>query len=268
MARLRIGDLLVRAGLIDELQLQSVLAHQRQWGGRLGDILVEQGFLDEMMLWRGLSRQLSLPLVSLAEWTLSKEVLAALPYQLARQHTVFPTTLEGQKLTLATSDPGDMKALDELGFRTAKSIRTVLAPPREIDWAIERFYRNVMAPCPPPRMKSRAVDVPVEEMQVVHRGGAGGPTLGRTVSTPTLEIAAPRQASPAPVPSAGPLAQVKGGSATSIAEDTLARSNALLQFAFEICVHRGLVARDALAARLAARERDDVFASTGAPRRS
>lgn len=268
MARLRIGDLLVRAGLIDELQLQSVLAHQRQWGGRLGDILVEQGFLDEMMLWRGLSRQLSLPLVSLADWTPVKEVLAALPYQLARSHTVFPMSLEGQKLTLATSDPGDMKSLDELGFRTAKSIRTVLAPPREIDWAIERFYRNVMSPCPPPRVKSRAVDMPVEEMQVVHRGGAGGPSLGRAVSTPSLEIAPTRPAAPAPAPAAGPLAQVKGGSATSIAEDTLARSDALLAFAVEICVHRGLVSREDFAARLAAKERDDVFSSPSAAHRS
>ena len=60
MARLRIGDMLVKARLIDEMQLSSALAHQKKWGGRLGDVLIELGFLDEMMLWKGLSKQLGL----------------------------------------------------------------------------------------------------------------------------------------------------------------------------------------------------------------
>ena len=40
MARIRLGDLLLQAGLIDEMQLQSAVARQRQWGGKLGDVLV------------------------------------------------------------------------------------------------------------------------------------------------------------------------------------------------------------------------------------
>ena len=54
MARIRLGDLLLQAGLIDEMQLQSAVARQRQWGGKLGDVLVTNGFIDEMMLWRGI----------------------------------------------------------------------------------------------------------------------------------------------------------------------------------------------------------------------
>ena len=41
--RVPIGELLLKLGRIDPMQLQSALAHQRQWGGRLGRALVGPG---------------------------------------------------------------------------------------------------------------------------------------------------------------------------------------------------------------------------------
>src|SRR5207245_5322013 len=55
--RIKIGDLLVRAGVITELQLKAALAEQQQWGGKLGDILVRMEFLTEEVLVRALSKQ-------------------------------------------------------------------------------------------------------------------------------------------------------------------------------------------------------------------
>src|SRR2546423_14249702 len=55
--RIKIGDLLVRAGVITEFQLKAALAEQQQWGGKLGDILVRMEFLTEEVLVRALSKQ-------------------------------------------------------------------------------------------------------------------------------------------------------------------------------------------------------------------
>ena len=55
--RIRIGDLLVKAGVITELQLKAALAEQLQWGGKLGDILIRMEFLTEEVLVRALSKQ-------------------------------------------------------------------------------------------------------------------------------------------------------------------------------------------------------------------
>src|SRR5436305_15351739 len=55
--RIKIGDLLVKAGVITELQLKAALAEQQQWGGKLGDILVRMEFLTEEVLVRALSKQ-------------------------------------------------------------------------------------------------------------------------------------------------------------------------------------------------------------------
>ena len=60
--RIKIGDLLVKAGVITDLQLRAALAEQQQWGGKLGDILVRMEFLTEEILVRALSKQTGLPL--------------------------------------------------------------------------------------------------------------------------------------------------------------------------------------------------------------
>lgn len=153
MARIRLGDLLVKAGLIDELQLQSALAHQRQWGGKLGDILVNNGFLDEMMLWRGLSKQLAVPLVSLPELQIVQGLEKQVPVDLCQKHSIFPIHRDDKGLTLATSDPGNIGGIDEVAFRLGVRLKLVLAPDREVEWAIRRYHMNDPAPCPPPRLR-------------------------------------------------------------------------------------------------------------------
>ena len=55
---IRLGDLLVRANVISEVQLQQALAEQQRWGGRLGGILVRMGLLTEDLLVKALSKQL------------------------------------------------------------------------------------------------------------------------------------------------------------------------------------------------------------------
>ncbi len=141
------------AGLIDELQLQSALAHQRQWGGKLGDILVNNGFLDEMMLWRGLSKQLAVPLVSLPEQKITAGLEKQVPLDLCQKHSIFPIARDDKGITLATSDPGNIGGIDEVAFRLGVRLKLVLAPDREVEWAIRRYHFNDPAPCPPPRLR-------------------------------------------------------------------------------------------------------------------
>ncbi|MBI1948100.1 MAG: hypothetical protein HYS27_20585 [Deltaproteobacteria bacterium] len=155
MPRMRLGDMLIRAGLIDEMQLNSALAHQRQWGGKLGDILVQQDVLDEMMLWRGLSRQLDVPLVSLTDVRIAPELLSALPAEMCERLEMIPIARDDRSITIATSDPNNIGALDEVAFRTGLKVKTVLAPAREVEWALRSGYHGERAPCPPPRQKRR-----------------------------------------------------------------------------------------------------------------
>lgn len=58
---IRLGDLLIKAGVVNDAQLNAALNEQRQWGGRLGAILVRMGALSEDLLVKALAHQLNIP---------------------------------------------------------------------------------------------------------------------------------------------------------------------------------------------------------------
>jgi hypothetical protein len=143
MARIKIGELLMSRGRIDELQLQSALAHQRRWGGRLGRAVVHLGFIDETSLLEVLGEQLGSPFITIGERYVEPAVLALVPEKLIRSRKVLPlaklTESRRGPLVVALSDPGDLGVLDEIGFATGLAIKPVLATEHDIDHAIHRL---------------------------------------------------------------------------------------------------------------------------------
>src|SRR5437588_4147650 len=104
--RIRIGDLLVRAGVITELQLKAALAEQQQWGGKLGDILVRMEFLTEEVLVRALSKQTGIPRAEL-DGEPDRDALAQVPAEVAEEFGLVPigVNVNDGALTVAMSDP-------------------------------------------------------------------------------------------------------------------------------------------------------------------
>jgi type IV pilus assembly protein PilB len=143
MARVRIGELLMSRGRIDELQLQSALAHQRRWGGRLGRAVVQLGFMDERTLLEILGEQLDSPYVTIGDRYVDPSVLALVPRKLILSRRVIPLArLPGGRrspLVVALADPADLAVLDELAFVTGHPIKPVLATETDIDLAIHRL---------------------------------------------------------------------------------------------------------------------------------
>lgn len=74
--RMRLGEMLVRAGIIDELQLKSALARQRDHGNRIGRAFIELGFTNQRMVGRALAKQLGVPFMDLCDLTGADVVLA------------------------------------------------------------------------------------------------------------------------------------------------------------------------------------------------
>src|SRR5260370_3793106 len=111
--RLKIGDLLVKAGVITELQLKAALAEQSQWGGKLGDILVRMEFLTEEILVRALSKQTGVPRADLSGER-SREALALVPADLAEEFRLVPVgaSEEGRMLVVPANGPLHITASD------------------------------------------------------------------------------------------------------------------------------------------------------------
>ena len=140
----RVGEILVRAGVIDELQLSSALGEQSRWGRRLGVTLIKMGMVEEGHLVRALAKQLDLPVASLAGKRISDDVIALVPMRVASEHGVIPLFVkkEGEtgQLFLGMEDPSNLAVLDDLSFRTGMEIHPVMVGPSELGEAMDRYY--------------------------------------------------------------------------------------------------------------------------------
>lgn len=143
--RIRLGELLVRAGVIDELKLKAALSEQQKWGGRLGKILVEMGFVSEELLVKALSKQLGVSRATFSGPPLPNEIVEKIDVGFARANELCPEAYDAQRrqLVVATSDPTNVAAMDELRFRTGLRIETTIAGHNEIERAIEKYLRTV-----------------------------------------------------------------------------------------------------------------------------
>lgn len=146
----RLGEILLDAGLLTEPQLLSALAEQRKWGGKLGHTLVQLGYVNEGAMAHALSHQLDLPTVDLDEFEPAGPVEALLRVELAERYGVFPVSYDAaqQALTVATSDPTNADAFQELGLQLGRQIRVVVSSASAIERAIQLHYHGefLMAP--------------------------------------------------------------------------------------------------------------------------
>ena len=181
--RLRLGEVLVQAGLIDEHQLSSALADQSRWGRPIGTTLVEMGFLGEAELLPALAHQLGVPMARLNGKKLRPELLELIPRETAQQHRVLPLFVEQegarQTLHVGLEDPTNVALLDELAFRTSMQIKPVLVARSELSAALVRGYAapsaSSMAPVNAPSPQAAILKKSCPQTDWKHEADATSP---------------------------------------------------------------------------------------------
>lgn len=143
MSRLKLGQLLIDAGVITPSQLELALAEQQQRGGKIGDTLVRVGAVREELLVETLAGQLDLPFVHLDEVaTVSPDALARVPFELAQRLLAVPLelTADGRALCVGMVEPQHLRHLE--GLRAAAGMRIVprLAGRLAVERALTRLY--------------------------------------------------------------------------------------------------------------------------------
>lgn len=140
-SRKKLGELLMEAGLIDEMQLKVALAHQREWGGRLGAVLIRKGFVKETAMISVIENQMGLSCMPLEKFEKpSEEAMRLVKEDVARKFGILPQKFEGKTLLVLTSDPTDIKILDDLGFLLNVRVKPILALESDILTALDHFY--------------------------------------------------------------------------------------------------------------------------------
>lgn len=202
--RKKLGELLLEAKVINAIQLQSAIAHQRQWGSKLGTALMEKGFVDEETLVKFLSQQRGMPGVVLSKTKIPPDVLKRIPRELQEKHSLVPVSIEKlgnrETLTVAMADPSNLQALDEIKFAIGGvRIKTVIAVEATIKKAISGDSRQFRPSLGPPPGESAKPEI-TDEFAVVR--GTMEQTVITSGSTPVIPTssgtAAPASASRTP----------------------------------------------------------------------
>ncbi len=136
----RIGDLLVREGLITSEQLAKALEDARQGRNRVGYSLIKLGFVEEEVLTRMLARQLRVPAVDLNRVVIDPKIIKLVPADLAQKRQVLPLRRVGRTLTVAMANPTDAGAIDDLKFITRHDIEPVVVGEYTLRKQLEKYY--------------------------------------------------------------------------------------------------------------------------------
>ncbi len=158
----RIGDLLLREGLVTQDQLNKALSEQRHNGTRVGYNLVKLGYVKETDLTRMLARQHKMPAVDLTKFQVDPRIAKLIPGELALKHSVLPLKRDGRTLTVAMSDPASMSVLDDIKFITRLDIFPVIAGEFTLRNAIEKFYSSGEA-----QMENLLADLEDDDIEVL-----------------------------------------------------------------------------------------------------
>ncbi len=136
----QIGELLIKENFITNEQLDTALKHQRQHGGRLGSILITLGFVEDDDITSVLSRQYGVPSINLAYFEIDPSVIKLIPVEVAQKYLVVPLSRVGSTLTIATSDPTNVFAMDDIKFMTGFNVEPVVASEASITEALDKYY--------------------------------------------------------------------------------------------------------------------------------
>jgi len=141
---LKLGEILIKEGIIKQAQLDDVIKVQAKEGGRVGEILLKMGMVTEEDVVVALGKQLNLPYVTigagLIKPTTDQNLDHLVSKEFALKNYVLPLAKNMNSLTCAIADPLDIILIDNLRKMTGCEINPLIATKSEILKAIDEFY--------------------------------------------------------------------------------------------------------------------------------
>lgn len=135
-----IGQMLLAAKMIDEIQMEIALAEHERTGKRIGSTLIDLNFVDENVLAAFLSKQVDIPCISLLHVDIPRKVLRRIPARLARQCLSIPIRVEGTTIEVAMVDPTDSATVELLETATSLKVRPLIAPESSVQKMLDKLY--------------------------------------------------------------------------------------------------------------------------------
>lgn len=143
--RMRLGDMLIKQGVITEQQLETALVLQKQNGKKLGSVLLSEGFVTEREMMETLQDQLNIPYIDLINSKIPQAVVNLIPHSMAERYHLVPVKLEQGVLSIAMDDPLNFIAVEDVRMMTNLRVKVYLSSQQSIKNTIQILYGNEMA---------------------------------------------------------------------------------------------------------------------------
>jgi len=141
-SKLKLGEILVKGGYLNNEELEQATATQRNEGGRLGEVLVRLGLVSEKDIVEALAKQMGIPYTDLKDIVPDTKAFEAVPVGFAERLLVLPLSIDKKTITIAIANPFDTKTINDISYTTGKDVKVAVSGHMDIRKAIQQFYRN------------------------------------------------------------------------------------------------------------------------------
>jgi type IV pilus assembly protein PilB len=136
----RIGDVIVQLGFAEREMVEQVVERGRRDGRPLGQALIDAGIVNSAQLAQALAERNGLDYVDLNNFDVDKGAASMIDGEKARRYQTIPIAFLAERtLLVATADPANLLALDDITMATGYEVRRAVASPEHIDALIEQL---------------------------------------------------------------------------------------------------------------------------------
>ena len=175
----RLGEILVKQGVLTEEMLEKILNDQKKTNLKIGQFLIRQGILQEKQIIDLLCEQLNLQKYQINKFPLDLNLVRYIPIEFAQKNQVVPLKLQGNLLTVAVVDPLETKIFDSIERLTNMEVEPVICSEMEINQLISSMYG----------MQSDLGDI-MENMEIESKGKEDDSETQEEVQITSLQDAA------------------------------------------------------------------------------
>ena len=122
-----LGQIMITENLLTPEQVEEAVTFKNENRCHFGAACIELGFLSERQVMEVLGIQLYMPVIRMSNFNIDSEALEFIPKDRARRLKVIPLFVIEDTLTVATAEPLNITAVDEIRKMTNKRIQMVLA---------------------------------------------------------------------------------------------------------------------------------------------
>lgn len=138
-----LGDILLEKGHITKAQLEDAKRWQKTHPNeKISAILLSRGIITEECMLSAMAERFNTTYLNTELVVRRPEILKNVPEQIVKKHCIMPIDIKAGQIIIATHDPHDIGAFEDVKMVARMDVGFVLAPKRIIESAIDKYYTN------------------------------------------------------------------------------------------------------------------------------